>query len=185
MSTTEMKAVPAGGSRWRAIVGRGTGAVDDAPASPRGVPRKRSRAIRCFKEFRRRTPLARPGTRDFTGATKHVKRDADFQPTEEVVMSSTQARTNAEDPSEHSPHLGVEDPDRNPSLLQEVTTRLPGRVNSSETSLSTASDLAGALHRTAAAHCEREIRAGQADAKCAERYAEYRTREQTRTEFPT
>src|SRR5438128_2042394 len=55
------------------------------------------------------------------------------------------------------------DPDRNGWLLQEITTRLPGRIDSAATSFGSASDLASALRRAAAAHGEHEQRIGQAD----------------------
>jgi len=47
------------------------------------------------------------------------------------------------------------DPDGNAWLLQEVTTRLPGRIDSGETSFASASDLASAFCRAEAAHGQR------------------------------
>ena len=55
------------------------------------------------------------------------------------------------------------DPDGNVWLLQEITTRLPGRVDAGVTSFGSASDLAGALRRAAAAHGKHEKRIGEAD----------------------
>src|SRR5271155_3561863 len=46
------------------------------------------------------------------------------------------------------------DPDGNEWLLQEVTTRLPGRVDPAEPGFASVSDLASALRRAAAAHGE-------------------------------
>jgi hypothetical protein len=46
-------------------------------------------------------------------------------------------------------------------LLQEVTTRLPGRIDPGETSFASANDLASALRRAEAAHGEHEKRAGK------------------------
>jgi len=46
------------------------------------------------------------------------------------------------------------DPDGNTWLLQEVTTRLPGRIDHSETSFTSANDLASALRRAEIAHGE-------------------------------
>ena len=54
------------------------------------------------------------------------------------------------------------DPDGNDWLLQEITTRLPGRVDAAATSFGSASDLAGAIRRAAAAHGEHEKRIGEA-----------------------
>src|SRR5271170_3131342 len=52
------------------------------------------------------------------------------------------------------------DPDGNVWLLQEITTRLPGRVDSAVTSYNSSRDLASALRRAAAAHGEHEKRIG-------------------------
>jgi catechol 2,3-dioxygenase-like lactoylglutathione lyase family enzyme len=76
------------------------------------------------------------------------------------------------------------DPDGNVWLLQEITTRLPGRVDSGVTSYSTASDLASALRRAAAAHGEHEKRIGAADANWPDWYAEYMAREQSGEKLP-
>ena len=53
------------------------------------------------------------------------------------------------------------DPDGNGWLLQEITTRLPGRIDSAATSFGSASDLASALRRAEAAHGEHEKRTGK------------------------
>ena len=52
------------------------------------------------------------------------------------------------------------DPDGNGWLLQEVTTRLPGRIDAATTTFASASDLASALRRAEAAHGEHEKRTG-------------------------
>jgi catechol 2,3-dioxygenase-like lactoylglutathione lyase family enzyme len=77
------------------------------------------------------------------------------------------------------------DPDGNGWLLQEITTRLPGRVGPAATSFGSASDLAGALRRAAAAHGEHEKRTGKADPDWPDWYAEYMVREQAGEELPT
>jgi predicted enzyme related to lactoylglutathione lyase len=76
------------------------------------------------------------------------------------------------------------DPDGNGWLFQEVTTRLPGRVDLAATSFASASDLAGALRRAEAAHAEHEKRTGQADPNWPDWYAEYMVREQAGQELP-
>ena len=76
------------------------------------------------------------------------------------------------------------DPDGNVWLLQEITTRLPGRVDAGVTSFGSASDLAGALRRAAAAHGKHEKRIGEADPDWPDWYAEYVVREQTGEELP-
>ena len=76
------------------------------------------------------------------------------------------------------------DPDGNGWLVQEVTTRLPGRVDPAETAFSSAEDLAGALRRAAAAHGEHEQRIGEADANWPDWYAAYMVAEQAGMELP-
>ena len=77
------------------------------------------------------------------------------------------------------------DPDGNSWLLQEITTRLPGRIDSGVTSFGSASDLASAMRRAEAAHGEHEKRLGQRDANWSDWYAEYMAAEQAGTELPT
>jgi catechol 2,3-dioxygenase-like lactoylglutathione lyase family enzyme len=76
------------------------------------------------------------------------------------------------------------DPDGNTWLLQEVTTRLPGRVDPAATSFESASDLAEALRRAAAAHGEHEKRIGAADPDWPTWYAAYMVAEQAGSEPP-
>jgi catechol 2,3-dioxygenase-like lactoylglutathione lyase family enzyme len=76
------------------------------------------------------------------------------------------------------------DPDGNGWLLQELTTRLPGRLDPATTTFATANDLASALRRAAAAHGEHEKRIGAADPNWPDWYAEYMVREQSGAELP-
>ncbi len=76
------------------------------------------------------------------------------------------------------------DPDGNGWLFQEITTRLPGRIDPAVTSFSSASDLTSALRRAAAAHGRHEARTGQADPNWPDWYAEYMVREQAGEELP-
>jgi catechol 2,3-dioxygenase-like lactoylglutathione lyase family enzyme len=76
------------------------------------------------------------------------------------------------------------DPDGNGWLFQEVTTRLPGRIDPGATSFASASDLAGALRRAEAAHAEHEKRIGHADPDWPDWYAEYMVRERAGQELP-
>jgi catechol 2,3-dioxygenase-like lactoylglutathione lyase family enzyme len=76
------------------------------------------------------------------------------------------------------------DPDGNGWLLQEITTRLPGRVET-ETTYASTPDLVSALKRAAAAHGEHEKRIGAADANWPEWYADYMVKEQSGEELPT
>jgi len=76
------------------------------------------------------------------------------------------------------------DPDGNGWLLQEITTRLPGRIDAAETTFSSTADLASALRRAEAAHGEHEKRTGQRDANWPDWYAAYMVAEQAGTELP-
>jgi len=76
------------------------------------------------------------------------------------------------------------DPDGNTWLLQEITTRLPGRIDSGTTSFGSVTDMASAFRRAEAAHGEHEKRLGQRDANWADWYAEYIAAEQTGAELP-
>src|SRR6184192_3480063 len=77
-----------------------------------------------------------------------------------------------------------EDSDGNRWLLQEITTRLPGRIDSAVTTFSSVSDLASALRRAEAAHGEHEKRTGERDANWPDWYAKYMIAEQAGTELP-
>jgi catechol 2,3-dioxygenase-like lactoylglutathione lyase family enzyme len=77
------------------------------------------------------------------------------------------------------------DPDGNSWLLQEITTRLPGRIDLGVTSFGSAIELASALRRAEAAHGEHEKRmGGQRDENWPEWYASYMAAEQAGTELP-
>jgi catechol 2,3-dioxygenase-like lactoylglutathione lyase family enzyme len=78
----------------------------------------------------------------------------------------------------------LDDPDGNTWLLQEVTTRLPGRVDPGPTAYTSESDLAGAMRRAAAAHGEHEKRTGEEDANWPDWYAKYMVAEQTGSDLP-
>jgi len=77
------------------------------------------------------------------------------------------------------------DPDGNLWQLQEVTSRLPGRVDPATTTFGSAGDLASALRRAAAAHGEHEKRTGEADANWPDWYADYMVREQAGAQPPS
>jgi catechol 2,3-dioxygenase-like lactoylglutathione lyase family enzyme len=77
------------------------------------------------------------------------------------------------------------DPDGNSWLLQEVTTRLPGRVEAPDTTFSSSAELAAALRRAAAAHGEHEKRTGQHDENWPDWYAEHIVRERAGQPLPS
>jgi catechol 2,3-dioxygenase-like lactoylglutathione lyase family enzyme len=78
----------------------------------------------------------------------------------------------------------LSDPDGNGWLLQEVTTRLPGRIDTGETTFASVADLASALRRAEAAHGAHEKRIGAADENWPDWYAGYMLAEQAGTELP-
>jgi catechol 2,3-dioxygenase-like lactoylglutathione lyase family enzyme len=88
------------------------------------------------------------------------------------------------DDGSYSTFATFSDPDGNDWLIQEVTTRLPGRVEA-ETAYASPEDLADALRRAAAAHGEHEKRTGRADENWPDWYARYMVAEQAGTELPT
>jgi catechol 2,3-dioxygenase-like lactoylglutathione lyase family enzyme len=90
----------------------------------------------------------------------------------------------APDHASYRSYAVFSDPDGNKWVLQEVTTRLPGRIDSGEASFASANDLASALRRAAAAHGEHEKRTGQRDANWPEWYAAYLLAEQAGKELP-
>ena len=77
------------------------------------------------------------------------------------------------------------DPNGNRWLLQEITNRLPGRVEKTETTFASPNDLASAMRRAEAAHGEHEKRTGQRDANWADWYATYMAAEQAGEQLPT
>jgi catechol 2,3-dioxygenase-like lactoylglutathione lyase family enzyme len=77
------------------------------------------------------------------------------------------------------------DPDGNGWLLQEVTTRLPGRVDPAATTFASTADLASALRRAETAHGEHEKRTGQRDANWPDWYAAYMVAEQSGAPLPS
>jgi catechol 2,3-dioxygenase-like lactoylglutathione lyase family enzyme len=77
------------------------------------------------------------------------------------------------------------DPDGNGWLLQEITTRLAGRIDSAATTFASTNDLASAFRRAEAAHGEHEKRTGGGrDANWPEWYAQYMAAEQAGSELP-
>ena len=77
------------------------------------------------------------------------------------------------------------DPDGNGWLLQEVTARLPGRVDADGTTFTSPAELASALRRAEAAHGEHEKRTGKRDEDWPNWYAEYIVREQAGKPLPS
>jgi catechol 2,3-dioxygenase-like lactoylglutathione lyase family enzyme len=76
------------------------------------------------------------------------------------------------------------DPDGNVWQFQEITSRLPGRVDPATTTYSSVADLAGALRRAEAAHGQHEARTGERDENWPDWYAAYMIAEQSGAELP-
>jgi len=77
------------------------------------------------------------------------------------------------------------DPDGNGWMLQEVTTRFPGRLDAKATSFASEADLAAAMRRASIAHGEHEKRTGgQHDVNWPDWYARYLVAEQSGKELP-
>jgi catechol 2,3-dioxygenase-like lactoylglutathione lyase family enzyme len=105
------------------------------------------------------------------------------------------ARQPGPDPerTSYASFFGFTDPDGNTWLVQEVTTRLPGRVDATQTGYASAADLASALQRAEAAHRAHEKRAGRPhllhrsapDTDWSTWYSAYLVAEQTGTDLPS
>jgi catechol 2,3-dioxygenase-like lactoylglutathione lyase family enzyme len=106
-----------------------------------------------------------------------------------------EARQPGSDPerASYGSFFAFEDPDGNTFIVQEVTTRRPGRMNPAETGYVSAADLEGALRRAEAAHREHEKRRTSShllhrshqDEDWAAWYAAYMAAEQAGTDLPS
>ena len=79
---------------------------------------------------------------------------------------SPAGRVSGPDPERQSyrSYVSFEDPDGNVWIVQEVTHRLPGRIDPATTTFVSANDLASAMRRAAVAHGEHEEGNGQREA---------------------
>ena len=100
----------------------------------------------------------------------------------EVFHGSPFSRISGPDPERqsYSSYVSFEDPDGNMWIVQEVTRRLPGRINPAMTTFTSANDLASAMRRAAAAHGTHE----EHDGNWPDRYAAYMVAEQAGTKLP-
>jgi hypothetical protein len=94
-----------------------------------------------------------------------------------------QVRGTAPDHVSYGSYAKFSDPDGNGWVLQEVTTRFPGRM-AGDTTYASVGDLAQALRRAEAAHGQHEKRTGQRDENWPAWYAAYMVREQSGEELP-
>jgi catechol 2,3-dioxygenase-like lactoylglutathione lyase family enzyme len=129
-----------------------------------------------------RDNLLRRGVR--VGEVFHGAGDVYAGPDEPYLFG--RIRVNGRDPEHRSyrSFASFSDPDGNVWLLQEITTRLPGRIDSTATTFASANDLASAFRRAEAAHGKHEKRIGQRDANWPEWYAAWIVAEQSGTELP-
>jgi hypothetical protein len=114
----------------------------------------------------------------------HSEGDAYNGPDEPYLFG--RSRVSGPDPERRSyrSFASFSDPDGNGWLLQELTARLPGRIDSAVTTFASLNDLASAFRRAEAAHGEHEKRTGQHDANWPEWYAAYMIAEQSGKEPP-
>ena len=97
------------------------------------------------------------------------------------------ARVRGPDPEKRSyrSFASFSDPDGNGWLLQEVTARLPGRVDTNVTTFTSSTEIEAALIRAATAHGEHEKRnGGKRDENWPAWYAEYMAAEATGKPLP-
>jgi len=106
---------------------------------------------------------------------------------DEVFHIGAQGKASGLDPERNSyrSFASFRDPDGNHWLLQEITTRLPGRIDAAATSFSSANDLANAMRRASVGHGEHEKRIGAADPNWPDWYAAYMVAEQSGAALPS
>jgi catechol 2,3-dioxygenase-like lactoylglutathione lyase family enzyme len=115
----------------------------------------------------------------------HGAGDVHTGPDEPYLFGRT--RVSGPDPAHGSyqSFASFRDPDGNGWLFQEITTRLPGRIDPATTTFASAKDLASAMRRASAAHGKHEERTGgQRDENWPDWYAAYMVAEQAGTELP-
>src|SRR5438876_7913093 len=125
----------------------------------------------CSVQFGKTLTSAAPGSAQRTylivsdiEATRDVLREAGIE-VSEIFHLGPNGPVSGPDP-EHRTYRSLasfSDPDGNSWLLQEITTRLPGRIDTGITAFGSASDLASAMRRAEAAHGVHEKRLGRRD----------------------
>jgi catechol 2,3-dioxygenase-like lactoylglutathione lyase family enzyme len=150
----------------------GTSVTSQAPGSAQGLQLVVSDIDAAQDELKRAGVNSSEVFHDTTGVFHHAGTDA-------------RVPGPAPEHGSYGSFLSFSDPDGNGWILQEITTRLPGRVDPSVTAFSSTADLAAALRRAAAAHGEHEKRIGAADPGWPDWYADYMVREQAGTKLPS
>ena len=167
--------------------------LPDRPAHPPGLrllDPVRHRASRRLPPARRRVSSSSPTSRRRTtssSATASTASEVFHDASGGYNRFDPDVRASGPDPQRrtYASFAEFSDPDGNVWQLQEITNRLPGRVDPTTTTFSSVADLASALRRAAAAHGEHEARTGQADANWPDWYAAYMVAEQSGAELPT
>jgi catechol 2,3-dioxygenase-like lactoylglutathione lyase family enzyme len=146
----------------------------------------------CSVQFGANLTSAAPGSGkgylivDDIVAAKDKLASANVPISEEFHIGNTGKETGLDpDRSSYRSFISFDDPDGNNWVFQEVTTRLPGRVQAEETSFTSASDLADAMRRAEVAHGKHEQRTGEADANWPDWYAKYMVAEEAGAPLPT
>ena len=112
--------------------------------------------------------------------------DGEYAGTDEPYLFGRRRRSGPDaERGSYRSFASFRDPDGNGWLLQEVTTRLAGRIDSGVTSFGSRNDLAAAFRRAEAAHGKYEAGLGHRDANWPEWYAAYMVAEQSGTQLPS
>jgi catechol 2,3-dioxygenase-like lactoylglutathione lyase family enzyme len=147
----------------------------------------------CSIQFGKGVTTATPGSGgglylvvpNIQAALKEL-RDCGVDVSEVFHRSPTRVKLAGPDPQRRSyaSFVSFSDPEGNAWLVQEVTTRLPGRTDMEATTFKSATALSAALRRAEAAHGEHEKRTGQKDANWPDWYAQYMISEQAKAPLP-
>jgi catechol 2,3-dioxygenase-like lactoylglutathione lyase family enzyme len=168
--------------------------ADDAPARTIRIVQFTPPGSGCSVTFGKGLTAAVPGSAaaalivsDIEAAHDElIRRGIDASDIWHGAAFPPEARLPGPDPmrTSYGSFLSFNDPDGNTWLVQEVTTRHPGRIDPTATTFTSANDLASAMRRAAAAHGEHEKRNGQNDGDWPDWYAAYMAAEQAGTELP-
>ena len=168
--------------------------ADDAPAKNVRIVQFTPPGSGCSVTFGNGLTAAAPGSAaaalivsDIEAAHNElIRRGIDASEMWHGAPFPPEARLPGPDPkrTSYGSFFSFNDPDGNTWLVQEVTTRHSGRVDPAATTFASASDLASAMRRAAAAHGEHEKRNGRHDANWPDWYARYMAAQRAGTELP-
>jgi catechol 2,3-dioxygenase-like lactoylglutathione lyase family enzyme len=168
--------------------------ADDAPANNLRIVQFTPPGSGCSVTFGNGITAAAPGSAaaalivsDIEAAHDElIRRGIDASEIWHGAPFPLEARLPGPDPkrTSYGSFYSFNDPDGNTWMVQEVTTRHPGRIDSAATTFGSANDLASAMRRAAAAHGEHEKHNGKNDANWPDWYAAYMAAEQAGTELP-